>query len=56
MSETRRQSGFTVLSGALLHAARPDPHYALPEKAWNALAEARMGYARRLGRWLAEAL
>ena len=56
MSEHHRHAGFTVLSGALLHAARPDAHYALPEKAKNALAEAHMGYARRLGRWLAEAL
>jgi len=56
MNENHRHGGFAVLSGALLHAARPDAHYAMPEKASLAMAEARMGYARRLGRWLAEAL
>lgn len=56
MHEHQRHAGFAVLSGALLHAARPDSNYALPEKAKLAMDEARMGYARRLGRWLAEAL
>ena len=56
MNKHHRHAGFAVLSGALLHAARPDANYALPEKAKFAMAEARMGYARRLGRWLAEAL
>lgn len=56
LSEHHRHAGFAVLSGALLHAAKPDAHYALPEKAKAAMAEAQMSYARRLGRWLKEAL
>ena len=56
MSEHHRHAGFAVLSGALLHAARPDANYTIPEKASQAMAQARMGYARRLGQWLAEAL
>lgn len=56
MNEKHCHAGFAVISGALLHAARPDANYALPEKAKSAMAEAQMGYARRLGRWLAEAL
>ena len=56
MNEHHRHAGFAVLSGALLHAARPDANYAVPEKAKLAMAQAQMGYARKLGRWLAEAL
>ncbi len=56
MSEHHRHAGFAVLSGALLHAARPDANYTIPEKASQAMAQARMGYAKRLGQWLAEAL
>ena len=56
MNEHHRHGGFAVLSGALLYAAKPDAHYALPDKARTAMAQARMGYARKLGRWLAEAL
>jgi cell division protein FtsA len=56
LSENMRNAGLAAASGALIYGANPDRHYALPAAARNALQRAHMGYARRVGQWLAEAL
>ena len=56
LPEHLRTSGFAVATGALIHASNPERHYAVPEQAQAQLERARMGYARRMTRWLAEAL
>jgi cell division protein FtsA len=56
LPEHARGASFAVTTGALIHAANPDRHYAVPEQAQAQLERARMGYARRMTRWLAEAL
>ncbi|MDE2445800.1 MAG: cell division protein FtsA [Alphaproteobacteria bacterium] len=48
-------AGFAAVSGTLVYAARPDRHFAIPEEAVAHFERARMGYARRVGQWLAEA-
>lgn len=47
---------FAAALGALVYAARPDRHFAIPKEAVAYFERARMGYARRVGQWLAEAL
>ena len=49
-------AAFAAASGALVYAARPDRHFAIPKEAVAYFERARMGYARRVGQWLAEAL
>ena len=49
-------SAFAAVSGALVYAARPDRHFAIPQEAVAHFQRAQMGYARRVGQWLAEAL
>ena len=56
MPDMARHPGFAVASGLLLQAIDPAPVYAMPQAAAAALTEAHMGYVRRVGRWLAEAL
>lgn len=56
LPDMARNPGFAVATGLLLHAANPDAQYAMPQAEAAALAEAHMGYVRRVGRWLAEAL
>ncbi len=56
MPEHMRHAGFAVATGALVYAAAPDQHYAVPQEAQAHLQRANMGYARRVGQWLAEAL
>lgn len=56
MPDTARHPGFAVASGLLLQAIDPAPVYAMPQAAAAALTDAHMGYVRRVGRWLAEAL
>ena len=56
LSEHLRHGGLAAPTGALLHAAHPDQHYALPAATQLAMQRARMGYARRVGQWLVEAL
>jgi cell division protein FtsA len=50
-----RHAGFAVAMGTLCYAARPDQHYLVPQDAANAFKRAQMGYARRVGQWLADA-
>jgi cell division protein FtsA len=56
LPEHMRHAGFAVATGALVYAAQPDQHYAVPQEAQAHLQRANMGYARRVGQWLAEAL
>ncbi len=56
LPEHLRGASFAVSTGALIQAANPDRHYAVPEQAQAQLERARMGYARRMTRWLADAL
>ena len=48
-------SAFAAVSGALVYAARPDRQFAIPQKADAHFQRSQMGYARRVGQWLAEA-
>jgi len=56
VSEYQRHGGFSVITGALVHAAKPDVNYAVPQETQAAMARSQVGFARRMGRWLAEAL
>ena len=49
-------AGFAAMTGALVYAARPDRHFAIPEESVAYFERAKMGYARRVGQWLADAL
>ncbi len=51
-----RHAGFAVATGTLCYAAQPDRHYAVPAEAAVAFQRAQMGYVRRVGQWLVEAL
>ena len=48
-------SAFAAVSGALVYAARPDRHFAIPQEAVAHFERTQMGYARRVGQWLSEA-
>ncbi|WP_196502848.1 cell division protein FtsA [Aestuariivirga litoralis] len=56
INEYQRHGGFAVATGALVHAAKPDVNYAVPQETQDALARQQVGFARRMGRWLKEAL
>jgi len=56
ISEQSLTGAMAVASGLLATAYAPERMLAVPEAARNALERANMGYARRLGRWLKEAL
>lgn len=56
LPDIARGPGFAVAVGGLCYAAAPDKHYAMPEDAQAQLARSQMGYVRRVGHWLAEAL
>ena len=56
LPEIARGPGFAVAVGGLCYAAAPDQHYAMPEDAQAQFARGQMGYVRRMGKWLAEAL
>ena len=48
-------AGFAAAAGALAYAARPDRHFAIPQEALAHFERGQMGYARRVGQWLADA-
>ena len=56
LSDSRRNGSFAAVTGALVHGAKPELKYALPQQSRATFERAQMGYARRLGRWLVEAL
>jgi len=54
MPEAAHTPGFAVAAGLLKYALRPDTHYALPAAKARAIDQARHGYMRKVGRWIAE--
>ena len=56
MPELSRSCSFAAAYGLLALAAHPDKHYAMPQAAQAAIDRSQMTYARRVGRWLAEAI
>jgi cell division protein FtsA len=56
LPEHARQAGFAVATGTLCYAVNPDRHYAVPQEAAATFQRAQMGYMRRVGQWLTEAL
>jgi cell division protein FtsA len=55
LSEAARQPGFSVPTGLLCYALSPDKQYVMPQEAVAAIERQRVGYVRRIGRWIAEA-
>ncbi len=55
LTETTRQPGFSVPTGLLCYALSPDKQYVMPQEAVAAIERQRVGYVRRIGRWIAEA-
>lgn len=56
MPELSRNGGFANAYGLLALASHPDKHYAMPQAAQAAIDRSQLTYARRVGRWLAEAI
>lgn len=54
--ELAKQGGMAVSAGLLAMALRPDRKLAMPTDARVRLERQQLGYARRVGRWLKEAL
>ncbi len=54
MPDAGRNPGFSVAVGLLAYGLKPDRHCALPAQAARNLAQAQQGYARRVGRWIAD--
>lgn len=54
--ESARGNGLAVTAGLMVLALRPDRKLAMPSAAQHKIEQAQMGYARRVGRWLKEAL
>ncbi len=56
LPEAQRSGSFAAVTGALVHAANPEVKYALPQQSKTNFERAQMGFAKRFGQWLAEAL
>jgi cell division protein FtsA len=56
LPDTARTSGFAAVSGLLVSAANPESVYDMPDEAQVAINRSQMTYAKRVGKWLAEAL
>ncbi|MBC8036844.1 MAG: cell division protein FtsA [Rhizobiales bacterium] len=54
MPDSTCSAGFAVSAGILKYALRPDTHYALPRQKARETENARHGYMRQMGRWIAE--
>jgi cell division protein FtsA len=54
MPEAAKSAAFAVSFGLIAHGLAPDPHYAMPRQAEEAMRDAQRGYVRRVGRWIAE--
>lgn len=54
--EAAHQGGMAVSAGLLALSLKPDRRLAMPTEAREKLERQQMGYARRVGRWLKEAL
>ena len=56
LPEAQRNGSFAAITGALVHAANPEVKYALPQQSKTNFERAQMGFAKRFGQWLTEAL
>lgn len=56
ISEQAKQASFAVAAGTLCYAAKPEMQHGVSEEVQEHYARAQMGYARRVGQWLVEAL
>ena len=54
--EAAQQGGMAVSAGLLALSLKPDRRISMPTEAREMLERQQMGYARRVGRWLKEAL
>lgn len=54
--EAAQHSGMAVNAGLLALSLKPDRNIAMPTEARERIERQRLGYARRVGRWLKEAL
>lgn len=54
--ETAQNGGMAVSAGLLALSLKPDRRLAMPTEARERIERQQMGYARRVGRWLKEAL
>ncbi len=55
-SEQAKQAQFSVAAGTLCYAARPDTQHGVSEEFEKFYQHSQMGYLRRVGQWLADAL
>jgi cell division protein FtsA len=56
LSEHHRHGGLAAVVGSLVLAANPGRQHQIPKRAQARLQQSQLGYARKLTRWLAEAL
>jgi cell division protein FtsA len=56
ISDQAKQASFAVAAGTLCYAARPEAQQSVSGEAEEFYARAQMGYVRRVGQWLVEAL
>ncbi len=56
ITEHAKQANFAVAAGTLCYAAKPNMQHGVSEEVEEFYARAQMGYVRRVGQWLAEAL
>lgn len=56
ISDLARQSSFAVAAGTLCYAARPEIQHGISQEVEEFYNRAQMGYMRRMGQWLVEAL
>ena len=54
MPPSAHSPSFSVCSGLLNYALKPDTHYAIPQEKAKALETAQLSYVRKMGRWIAE--
>jgi cell division protein FtsA len=54
--ESAQQGGMAVSAGLMALSLKPDRRLAMPTEARERIERQQMGYARRVGRWLKEAL
>lgn len=56
LPDVARSAGFAAVSGLLVASAQPESVYDMPNEARIAIDRSQMTYAKRVGKWLAEAL
>lgn len=56
LPDVAKPGGFSAVTGLLVSAASPESVYDMPDEARVAIDRRQMGYAKRVGKWLSEAL